>query len=327
MLKRFTITLLILIPFLSVAQTTKTYLTLNGVPTSNTSIASSYVIVQKLDADSAYIAKQYSMHDTLMSVGYYKDDHLTVPNGKFTYYSKMRVSINGKDSIINFVRQTGFYSNGQKTGQWVNYASKGVKVSVSTYEYDHLNGAYTNYDLTKGGWTTGNMINDKNVGSSYMFNADSLIIREIQFKDGVFVNSIEHLQDAEPKYDFYSYLEKKLKPYKAILLTSAPLVRYTITKDGAIVDPVVINGINHEIDSALVAALKTAPLFSPAKYNKVATTIKTGRVIYLYHHTNIASHPYHDSFKFVPVQRIQPNTYSAMAPNSDGSYTILIPSK
>jgi hypothetical protein len=119
-------------------------------------------------------------------------------------------------------------------------------------------------------------------------------------------------------------LEKKLKSYKTQLTTVHPIIKYTVTKDGNITDPKIVKGVNHEIDSAIVAALITAPPFSPAKYDGVITMINTSRVLILYSKSYTAyRQPFQDSFKFKGAQRIQSGVITGTtSPRSDGSVLI-----
>ena len=259
------------------AQTKKTFITNDGSFSDDAKNAVAYLLIQKLDGDSAYMVKQYDMRDTILSTGFYKDELLTIANGKFTYYSQLFAKV--KDTSNNYIQQVGHFLNGEKSGTWITYSADGLKQSIKTFEHGELNGPFTVYDNMEGWWTTGTMVNNVTTGSTYIYNADSLLVAETIFKNGKPVDHIEHLQDARPKYNFESYMDKKLKMYKDKLIGTQPLLKFTVTKDGKIINPGIIHGVSPEIDSAIIVALSTAPPFAPAKYNGVITQVKTSRLL------------------------------------------------
>lgn len=76
---------------MSFGQAEKAYILKNGKFSDNPKNAISYVIIEKLAGDSAYSAVQYDMRDTILFSGFYKDELLSIPNGKFIYYQKNKV--------------------------------------------------------------------------------------------------------------------------------------------------------------------------------------------------------------------------------------------
>src|ERR1700759_3839933 len=124
------------------AQTKKSYLTKSGSFTSDSKKAVSYVLIQKLDGDSAYMASLYDMNNHLMAKGTYKDESLAIPTGKFVYY-KNEPSGN---SNINYKAAVGYFLNGKRIGLWYDYSSDGQVTAAYNYENNKFNGDYKIYN-------------------------------------------------------------------------------------------------------------------------------------------------------------------------------------
>lgn len=76
----------------------------------------------------------------------------------------------------------------------------------------------------------------------------------------------------EGKAGFNTYIEKNLEiPEKAIRdsIEGEILVKFTIDREGNIVNPHIIKGINHGCDSALVSLIKKSPPWDPGTMNGV----------------------------------------------------------
>lgn len=94
----YTLTLIILFSS-AFGQVSRAFITKDGNYSSDSKEAVSYILIRKLDVDSAYAVNQYDMHDTIMSSGIYKDELLTIPHGKFVYYHKERLSKDFKEIL------------------------------------------------------------------------------------------------------------------------------------------------------------------------------------------------------------------------------------
>lgn len=256
----------------SSAQIYKVYVTKSGKFSNDSQNAASYILVEKLESDSAYLMRQFDMRETALMQGTYKNAALTVPNGKFVYYNKMYVSadkISSSPDTSNFIATVGYFSNGKRVGTWTDYAAKGIKRLQYTYENDELNGPYTKYfNDYEGHWSVGTMINGKLEGKFYMYNTDSLLVAETDYVNGKSVNKITHWIEAKQPDDYYGFMEKQLIQFKQRIHDSPPMaVKFTINSTGKILDPKIIRGIDNEINTALINAILNAKPYYPATYD------------------------------------------------------------
>jgi antitoxin component YwqK of YwqJK toxin-antitoxin module len=275
-MRYFHLFLLLIVIQPSFAQISRAFITMDGKFSNDPHNAVNYILIQKLDEDSAYMVRQFDMRDTIVMQGIYKDKTLETPNGKFVYYKKIHLSafhqksINIKEYIPidtnNYVADVRYYINGKKTGTWITYWARNKVLTENTYENDKLNGPFIVYDELSGVWTQGTMRNDTTVGSTFMYNPDSLLIAETKFKDGKPTGSTIVLEVAQPKYDLYKYMEVKLSKYKEVLSTAVPAVAFTVDKSGKLKDAKIAIGNSPEIDQAIIAAILDAPPFEPAIY-------------------------------------------------------------
>lgn len=265
------------------AQTKKIYVTADSVYSSNPAKAIDYLLVKKSKTDTTYQVSEYDMRDTILYSGAYKDSSLLIPHGKFIYYNKAPYF--SKYSYMhqntnNYVETEGCFLNGRKSGLWVSYYPNGQRRSIETYANGKANGPFAAYSYGDGVWTEGNSINGATVGSTYMYNTDSLLIYESKVDNNGVYRSIKHLDDAEPNYDFDSYMVRKLRPYRKQLSHLVLLLRFTVSKTGNIIKPGMMGSISPEIDKAIFDALVSAPAFSPAKYDGSIIQVKTSRLLH-----------------------------------------------
>jgi antitoxin component YwqK of YwqJK toxin-antitoxin module len=252
------------------AQIERAFITKTGNYTNDPKAAISYLLIQKLN-DTAYAVKQYDMRDTIICAGYYKDEQLSIPNGKFFYYAKVRP--NKYPTIIdtnNFVQTSGYFVNGKREGVWVEYDPPHIRSSEYTYENGKLNGAFKKYyNDYSGQWAEGQMIDNKEEGEYKVYNADSLLIEEINYVHNKSVKTILHFHPAVASEDQFKFLENKLKKYRDVFNASkaVPFVKFIVTSDGHVRDPQIVKGIKPEIDSVLIAAMLQMPTYIPADYD------------------------------------------------------------
>lgn len=262
----------------SFAQIQKIYLTKNGVSSSDPKKSNSYITIQKLDDDSAYLVKQYDMNDTIIMRGTYKDKSLEIPNGKFTYYNKRSGAMVEKMELINYyvtdtnnyIQTVGFFLNGKKVGTWVDYAAKGIKSAEYNYEDGKLEGTYKKYyNNYAGNWSVGTMVNNSLEGKVYMYNADGLLVSETDYLNNNSVKTTMHFEEAKTPDNYNEYLEEKLKKYQQQIHDAKPVfVKLKIDKAGEVSNPQIVRGVNPEIDSAFVNAFLTSKPYSPARYDQ-----------------------------------------------------------
>jgi antitoxin component YwqK of YwqJK toxin-antitoxin module len=328
-MKYFYLALLLLLVKSASAQTLKYYVTWDGHLTDEKLKATSYIYVQQM-SDSAYKVTQYDMGDTLLSYSYYKDAGLKIPAGKFVFYKKTHFynPATKTDSAGTFVQQTGYYLDGKRSGVWLTYSAKNVKASEYEYDDDKENGPFTTYRSTDNSFTTGIMKDGAVVGSAYTYSADSVLVDEIRYKDGRVLDEISHITLPVFKNDFYNYMEKQMKPYKDQLKYKVQVVNFTVTVEGKVIDAVMVKGVNPAADDALLAALKNAPLITPAMQNGKPKQLRTGRGILLYanrsiNYANSGVMGSGSSWQ-VPHQRVQTKTYTTSDQRSDGSTLIMV---
>jgi len=323
-MKYFCLALLLFLIKTSSAQTLKYYVSHDGHLVPEKQGAAGYIYVQQL-SDSAYKVSQYDMGDTLLSYSYYKDAKLTIPVGKFGVYQRAVYynPVTHKDTAGTYLQQTGYFENGKRTGTWVVFTANNRKESETYYENGQENGQHIIYNYVDGSITIETMKNDMPVGSRYMYSEDSVLIVESKYEKGHIEDLKEHTQYPDFQHAFYTYLEKNLLSYKEVLMKSSLLLHFTVTEGGKIADPMIIKGVNAEVDSAMIAVLKNAPPIAPAKCDGKITKFRTGQMFTLYrpYHSIASSHPL-TSWQ-VPHQRIQTQTYSTVGTMSNGGPTLI----
>ncbi len=297
-MKYFYLFLLLIIIEPCFSQVKKAYVLKNGSYSPNPKNADSYILIKKLDEDSAFMVNQYTMHDTIMSTGFYKDESLTILDGKFTYYKKKTISknkskafmdtivseqIDGKVDTNNYVSMVAYYNNGKRTGTWIEYITRGVKSAEYTFSDDKLNGVYKTYDnIFSKGWSEYNMLNDSIDGKYKVYTMDSLLVSETNYSHNKIIDQTVHLKVAKENIYFIGYLEKMLKKYYVELIDHPPIVEYIVDKTGKVINPKIILGINSEINNSILLALINAPKYSVALYDNSPVEQKFWRPLYLY---------------------------------------------
>ncbi|SDS78954.1 Antitoxin component YwqK of the YwqJK toxin-antitoxin module [Mucilaginibacter mallensis] len=262
------------------AQTKKVYVTKSGSYTANSDKAVSYLLVQQLNGDSAYLARQYNMNNSLMVKGTYKDAALTIPNGKFVYYNTENNS---------YVSAVGYFVNGKRTGNWSEFAPNGQTTLEYSYENNILTGTYKTYDANSGIRGEGNMVNGKLAGDFKWYNNDGLLVAGAVLENGKIVKKTEYMKDAKESMNLHAYVEQKLKKYSSVLYDSQFTVKYDISKDGKITNPQIVSGYNPEINAAILNALSNLNAYRPATYNNAAIDQKTSETFNVYNTMNMAS--------------------------------------
>ena len=49
--------------------------------------ANYYGVTGKLEGENIYVLKMYDLYDNLLQTGFYKDERLTIPHGRFSIYA------------------------------------------------------------------------------------------------------------------------------------------------------------------------------------------------------------------------------------------------
>jgi len=256
----------------SFSQVNKAYITKDGKFSDSPQKAISYILVQKL-SDTAYLMSKFDMRDTLMIRGSYKDSRLTTPHGKFYYYYKRKVDDRLKDVLHvdtnSYLQYSGFFFNGQKTGKWVEYAKRGIKGCIYSYENDKLNGLFQSFDAKSGTiLQEGNFNNDKQEGewNTYLPDSEKPIYTEI-FKEDKLIKTIIHLKNAQPTVDLGFYLRKSLRHYKDSLVNKGLIVTMSVSEEGK-VDAVKFSvPLTQDMNKAVTDAFLNYPKFHPCQYD------------------------------------------------------------
>jgi len=285
----YTLTLIVLFNS-AFGQLSRAFITKEGKYSNDPKGAVSYILIQKLDGDSAFAVRQYDMHDTIMTSGMYKDELLTIPNGKFVFYHKEHLSEKFKKDFPtlakdtnNYVENAGYYLNGKREGTWLHYSSKGVIAQRSTYVNDKMNGPFSTFQGGELGYRSeGTMVDNVLEGKYYVYNADSLLLAESDYVHNKEVKQTMHVVEATESDKFHSYMQKSLEKFKTQLAANAPEVRYVVTKTGAIKEIQIVKGIAPDIDAAILAALAKAPTFTPGTYDGAPFDEKITRILLVF---------------------------------------------
>lgn len=173
---------LILLPFFSVnAQVAPIYFYGNQV-TQDKDKATSYAIYGKLSTGNIYTFKRFDLYDNLLQTGSFANETLTVPHGKFTFYSdvndfnimyKQSFSIKGK---TRFVSQEGNFVNGKEQGKWLLYFPDGNVFNSQEFVDGKLNGKFITFDRYGKSIVSGNYVDGEKDGE-WLYEKDK--IREI----------------------------------------------------------------------------------------------------------------------------------------------------
>jgi len=258
-------------------QVFRVLLTSTGEKTNNIQLASSYVLVKQIPDDSAWYVKQFDMKDTIMSSGYYKDEQLSIPHGKFVYYHKVglgnRVALFGKmiaDSV-NRIASVGYYINGVKSGEWFDFYTNGTKSTLNTYADGVLEGLFQKYDEFNGKVKVeGYYKKNKKEGDWCFLGSDSTAIYTNIFKHDKLVKTISYtnpLVDAEyaknnrsaiPNFDYSVFIARKLANYRGSITHGQCIVSFVVTSEGKVINAKVTKPFEPNLDELLVEAFSNS---------------------------------------------------------------------
>ncbi|WP_316784180.1 hypothetical protein [Pedobacter frigiditerrae] len=138
--------------------------------TSNKNKATSYAIYGKLSDQDIWMFKRYDLNDNLLQTGSYNDEMLTIPHGKFIFYTgvvdynninRTRYDLKGK---ARFKSQEGDFVNGKEEGNWFTYYPDGNVSSYMEFKGGLANGAYKEYDKYGDVTLSGNFLNNEKHG-------------------------------------------------------------------------------------------------------------------------------------------------------------------
>jgi len=257
------------------AQIHKVFLNDVGAPVDSVH-ASSYILYSKL-SDTIWMMKHYKMNGTITMVGTYKDGNLSIQNGEFIYYYKAStkgMKITGKIDTTNYIKTTGYFVNGIKTGVWTDYFSNGHIEYLNTYKNNQLNGLAETYNYdTNTVLIRGYNIDNKNEGEWDMLDPHGNIIEIDIYKNNQVVKSrsisIPYVSPVPPK-NFLDGISNSLNSSISSDLKADMLIGFNITTEGKLTDPKIIYGkFSPEIDKKIIDILENSPVWKPA-YNKAS---------------------------------------------------------
>jgi len=288
-------TFFILFTVLGYAQTRVVFIQKPGEPTIEEIRKKARITKQKL-GDSAWLARQYDMHDSLMISCTFKDENLTIPNGRFFEYyypgKELHIRFNyithKNDSVItnpkNRLLHTGFYVNGLKTGNWCDYDDTGFITHVTTFDNNKENGVYRSFSTdTRKLILEGHYINGRREGRWNMVSFDGDTTRTDIYKHDEIIKTVSNLskpkfkyeiKGGKPEYNFEKYLNSKLANLKVNEPgTLTHYYAFTLNKEGKLIDPLVTGKHDMAIDTIIIDAIMQAPNWKPAYLNGNITEI------------------------------------------------------
>jgi hypothetical protein len=138
--------------------------------TTDSTKANSYAIYGKVTGDSLLAFKKYDLDGYLLVSGTFKDEALTIPQGKFVYYDwidpndnfrNMETVARGKE---RFIVLSGNFENGLRQGQWLTFYENGEVKNVMNYDKNVLQGAFKTFDNEGKLLESGEFVNNKKEG-------------------------------------------------------------------------------------------------------------------------------------------------------------------
>jgi len=268
------------------AQVSKIYITPNNRYSDDGNNAVSYILVKKTP-DSLYFVQQFDMQDSIMMEATYKDKQLSVQQGeyklyrfekpvqkvRFDYVTKRLDTIRTPDK--NYLSTKGYYANGIKEGQWLDYYGDGGIKKLNTYKDDKLNGVFKTFNLDNKVAMEGSYLLGRQSGIWYTLTFKNDTSVTDYYTDGVLKKHISHLSDkkfksrlksATPPFELTEYLNKKLPLSDRARLLKGYNGQYTftLTADGKLLNAIALNVIDLKIDTDIIEAILAGPNWRPA---------------------------------------------------------------
>ena len=272
---KFYFSLIIGILFLlnSYAQVSKIYVTSGGMYSADPKYAVSYNLIEKID-DSAYRVSNYNMNDTIIYQGIYKDELLTIPNGRFVYYSKTTpryfIKMIFTTKTNNFICKVGYFSNGVKTGMWTEFEQKGLKKCTYIYKRDKLNGLYQEFEKRYNNYVIeeGYYVDDKKEGVWNIFGLDTLYApqRTKGFSNDKLIKETVRYKNFVYPNRFTQELLNKIS-LKGDTARQNVKIKITVNKDGTISNSKITNSHSPKIDQIVLDFFNKSK-FTPSSYDE-----------------------------------------------------------
>lgn len=296
------ITLCLLTVFSSFSQSAHViYLKPDGSKTKNADSANSYIMYEPIANDSLWYMRQYGMDNMIMTSGYYADEAMTIPHGKFTYYQyfnggklvkydfEKRKYDTTSFGAANYVNKTGYFINGKRNGRWLVYNEYGTLSEVCFYRDDKLSGADRYYaDDGKQTLEEGFMKDNLRNGDWSFYSPKGALMGTIRYYKGQRQGLKSRLnsktlsvKNGMPDYDLTAYLAGALRNRKLTYFRDCSLTySLHLNKDGTLSQPETIrSGCNIELDVAIGEILMSAPAWDAAKKDR--QVVEATAVIFL----------------------------------------------
>ena len=196
---------------------------------------------------------------------------MKIPHGDFKYYSI-------HDTTYYLKRSGGFF-NGAKSGEWIEYFPNGRKMTVENYRNNVLNGLYEGYSPTdtvpvvRGLFMKGirDGVWSMPGGVKYVFK-DGALIEKLGEKDPEEIKRLEKKQldfkDAQQPGGFGDYIQDKFKFYFSGLRPSNAIrslvIEFTVDEQGKLTYESVDNNLNDNTINRIMRIIAQAPPWKPA---------------------------------------------------------------
>jgi antitoxin component YwqK of YwqJK toxin-antitoxin module len=322
---------LIVTCFHSYAQS-RYYLGKNNEITTDSVNATSYILVEKEDkGEPIWKMRQYSLDDSLVLVGSFKDNRLKIPHGKFIIYNvkearriiKYDPALHKLDTSITspkiYIGKTGTFVDGEKEGEWIDYFEDGSIEFTFTYKSGKLDGISRSYNYdTKKLLFEGNYINNLKEGVWTNFAYTGAILQEDIYKNNQIRKSISHAEDKQfkrkitggsPDYDFKAYLNEVLQEINFGQVKGKLMLSFTLNKEGKLLNESFYgpNGFTDKMLLKILDAVTDAPAWKPNYVNGILSEV------YIPISISIPDKEIQIGFRG-PAKQIYQSTFKAMSP-------------
>ncbi|RZL49895.1 MAG: hypothetical protein EOP00_06200 [Pedobacter sp.] len=146
---------------ISFAQVKPIYFIGDSITTDQTK-ATHYAVSGKLSGEDIYVLKMYDLYDNLIQTGFYKDEALAIPHGKFLMYASVNEFNHNHDTNFyfkekdRFLAEQGSYADGKKIGRWVQFYPDGKIFQITNYIQDIKHGEFKTFNRRGKVMTSGN---------------------------------------------------------------------------------------------------------------------------------------------------------------------------
>ncbi|OCX52604.1 hypothetical protein BEL04_14240 [Mucilaginibacter sp. PPCGB 2223] len=254
--------------------------------------------ITKLADGSGWFASKYDARGILQACGTFLDEKMTMPHGRFKYFTHTSADTSTRynyqrhqtdttfEPAKTYLSTLGYFSHGEKSGQWTDFGPTGAIIGMATFEHNKLNGPYQTYNTSTGKLSVeGQFVNGIREGSWNLLSFEGDTMSTDIYKKGEVVKTISHLdekkfrlkkvKDAYPKYNFIGYLNSHLnKTGVSGEGTRSAMYSFTIDTAGHITNPSVAprNSSDHqmdiEVDTTIIDVILQAPAWIPAVQSK-----------------------------------------------------------